>query len=153
MKKLLNTRLLLTTGLVSLVVSVLLAAMWLGALPDRRAAIRDGRASQAETIAAATMSSLSAGDFNSAQEMLEFLVERQGQLKSAALRKANGQTLVMAGEHNQHWIAPPEGKSTDSEVVVPLTSGGVAWGQLELRFDQLDHRHCSKAFRFSSVRR
>ena len=139
MKKLLNTRLLLTTGLVSLVVSVLLAAMWLGALPDRRAAIRDGRASQAETIAAATMSSLSAGDFNSAQEMLEFLVERQGQLKSAALRKANGQTLVMAGEHNQHWIAPPEGKSTDSEVVVPLTSGGVAWGQLELRFDQLDH--------------
>ncbi len=138
MKKFFDTRLLLTTGLMSLVISVLLGAMWLGLMPDRRAEILEGRAALAETIAAGVMGSLAAGELNASQEMLEFLIDRNGPLQSAALRKIDGQPLVVAGKHKELWIAPPEGKSTDSAIVVPLSSGGKPWGQLELRFARLD---------------
>ncbi len=138
MRKFFDTRLLLTTGLMSLVISVLLGAMWLGLMPDRRAEIREGRAALAETIAAGVMGSLAAGDLKASQDMLEFLIDRNGPLQSSALRTTGGQTLVVAGRHNEQWIAPPDSKSTDSAIVVPLSSGGKPWGQLELRFQKLD---------------
>ncbi len=138
MKRIFDTRLLLTTGLMSLVISVLLGAMWLGLMPDRRAAIREGRAAIAETVAAGIMSSLAAGDLDGSREFLEFLIERNGPLQSSALRQSSGELLVVAGKHKDNWIAPPDGKSTDSAIVVPLTSGGKPWGQLELRFRAID---------------
>ena len=51
MKRILNPRVYIALGLVSLAASVLLASAALGLFPDREAAIRDGRMAHAEALA------------------------------------------------------------------------------------------------------
>jgi PAS domain S-box-containing protein len=138
MKKLFNTKTLLATGLVSLVVSVLLLGMWVGVVPDRKPVLSAHRASVSELIAASMMSSLATGDLRSLKEMLEFAVERNPDMQSAALRKADGKPLASVGDHDRLWETGSDDKSTDTQVVVPLWSAGKRWGQLELRFQPLE---------------
>ena len=60
--KLLGTRTYISLGLVSLVSSALLAASFLGLVPDRAGAVREGRIALAESIAASSTALLSSSD-------------------------------------------------------------------------------------------
>jgi len=59
--KLLGTRTYISLGLVSLVSSALLAASFLGLVPDRAGAVREGRVALAESLAAARVTMTVAG--------------------------------------------------------------------------------------------
>ncbi len=134
LRTLISARVLLTFGLVSLVMSALLGAMFVGAIPDRESNERLSRATQAETVTAALMIDLSEGRIAKSQAVLEFVLERNTELISLAIRNQQGEIVSSAGPHAQQWQIPADGKSTDTHVIVPLVGNGGKWGQTELHF-------------------
>jgi PAS domain S-box-containing protein len=132
-----GTRFFVSLGLVSLMSSVLLLATYLEIVPDRISAIRAGRAALSESVAASTSTFASQADIARMQAMLSFLVERNPDLLSAAVRKADGSLVAQAGDHADNWQDIPAALSIDSQVQVPILAGQEDWGRLELRFKPL----------------
>ena len=132
-----STRFFVSLGLASLISSVLLLAFYLDIVPDRIGAVRVGRAALAEAIAASTSTFASQSDPARIQATLSFVVERNGDLLSAAVRKSDGVVVARAGDHPKTWQDLPGYVSTESEVQVPILAGQQEWGRLELRFKPL----------------
>jgi PAS domain S-box-containing protein len=132
-----STRFFVALGLSSLLASVLLSAMYLGVVPDRVGAIRLGRAALAESVAASISTFVNQSNLEPVEPMLEFLVERNPELLSVALRKSDGKIVASAGEHVGKWLDLPGSYSVDSQVLVPILAGEEKWGSVELRFKAL----------------
>jgi PAS domain S-box-containing protein len=137
LKKVLSTRTYLSMGLAFLVASLLLAAAFFGLLPDRAAAIREGRAALAELAAANATALATRGDIAQAEAMLKFMVGRNGDLRSAALRKSGGDVVASVGEHARIWKPMADDRSTDRQIKVPIRAGRGRWGQIELAFEPI----------------
>jgi len=129
----LSARTHIALGLASIVTTALLIAVFAGLLPDRAAAVRHGRIALAESIAATSTALITANDRRRLESVLRFLVERNDDLLSVAVRDARGDLVAVAGEHSA-WVQLESGSATDSQIEVPLWSGQRRWGQLELRF-------------------
>jgi PAS domain-containing protein len=134
MKKFLNTRVYIAVGLAALTASIMLMASMLGLIPDRASAVRDGRAALAETLAAETTSLIGARDFARVQAILRFVVKRNDDLLSAALRTRDGTAIVTIGDHDVFWVPMIQKHSTDTQIQVPILAVDERWGQLELRY-------------------
>jgi PAS domain S-box-containing protein len=128
-----STRFFVSLGLASLLSSVLLLAIYLGLLPDRDGAVRQGRAALAESIAASASSAAAQNDVPRIQALLEFLVERNADLLSSGIRKTDGSLVAHAGDHAA-WQSLAGTYSTDAQVQIPILAGDRNWGSLELRF-------------------
>jgi PAS domain S-box-containing protein len=135
--KFLNTRFYIAMGLVSLAVSIVLMSSVLGIFPDRESAVRAGRAALAETLAASTSALVSERDVSRLQGVLNFVLKRNEDLLSVAVRAADGNVVVSAGPHGK-WIASSAARSSDTQLEVPIVAGKQKWGQLELRFEPLN---------------
>ena len=133
----LNARFFVSMGLVSLLASVMLLAMYLDYIPDPHAIVRKGRAALAETIAASTSILISQSDVKSAEAVLQFTVKRNPDLLSAAVVKTDGKTVAVIGKHVENWQPLEGGISTDAQIQVPILSAGEKWGRVELRFAPL----------------
>ena len=90
-----------------------------------------------KSIAASTSTFASQADIARMQAMLNFLVERNQDLLSAAVRKADGAVVAQAGDHRTTGKTSPGSFSIDSQVQVPILAGQKDWGRLELRFKPL----------------
>src|SRR5262245_11094036 len=132
--KRLNARFFVSMGLVSLLASVMLLAMYLGYIPDHNATIRQARATLAETIAVATSTLIGQDNVKAAEAVLEFTVKRNKDMVSAAVIKANGEAVAVIGDHAQNWQELEGGISTDAQIQVPILASGKKWGRVELRF-------------------
>ncbi len=121
-------------GLAFLVTSALLAASFLGLVPDRTGAIRDGRAALAEAVAASGTALLTVGDIRLLESTLTLIVKRNPEIISAALRRNDGTIALAIGDHERNWIATAGEYSTETQMQVPILNGNVRWGQLELRY-------------------
>ncbi|MCC6532519.1 MAG: response regulator [Burkholderiales bacterium] len=137
MKGFWNTRMHVSLGLCGMTLSVLLAAAFFGLIPDREGAQREARAALAEVTAAASTALLTAGDLDAIKAMLKLVVERNEGLLSAAVRRADGTLMVVVGSHEPHWEMQLTGRSTETQVQVPILAGARRWGQMELRFRAL----------------
>jgi PAS domain S-box-containing protein len=135
--KLLNTRSYIALGLASIVSTVLLAASFLGLVPDRQGAIRAGHIALAESVAASSAAFLNSSEPARVQDHLRFIQGRNEDLQSMGLRSREGRLLVTTGDHARHWVPMESGRATDSQVQVMLFAGNQAWGQLEMRFTPL----------------
>ncbi|TVO53273.1 hybrid sensor histidine kinase/response regulator [Denitromonas halophila] len=121
-------------GLAFLVISIVLAAGFLGLIPDREAAVRDGRIALAEAIAVTAAEMTARGQVDWLAPTLRLVVKRNPDVLSAALRTEEGTIIMQAGPHAANWTLNNADMSTDTELHVPLLSGKEHWGQLELRF-------------------
>ena len=133
--KLLGTRTYISLGLVSLVSSALLAASFLGLVPDRAGAVREGRVALAESIAASSTAFLSSSDPRRLEDVVRFVQKRNPSLLSVGLRSREGRLLVAAGDHARQWQPMDSARAADSQIMVHLFSGTQPWGELELRFE------------------
>ena len=138
--KLNSPRTRIALGLVSMVVCLLIAASYLGLVPDRQGAILQGRAALAETIAVNSSVFITRNDIRRMEANLELMVARNAELQSAAVRDASGNVLVEIGEHLVHWEALDDGLSTDAQITVPIWEGDKEWGQIEMRFVPIKSR-------------
>ncbi|KQT11040.1 ATP-binding protein [Ramlibacter sp. Leaf400] len=135
--KFLNTRTYIALGLASIVTTVLLAASFLGLVPDRRAAVRAGHVALAEAVAASSAAFLNSSDPARVQELLRFIQSRNDDLESIGLRSREGRLLLTTGEHARHWVPVESGRANESQIQVALFAGNQPWGQLEMRFAPL----------------
>ena len=102
--RLLDTRTYISLGLVSLVSTVLLAASFFGLLPDRNAAVRDGRVALAESLAASSTAILNSADPRPLDDVLRFVQKRNADLLSVGLRSREGKLVVAVGDHQRQWV-------------------------------------------------
>jgi PAS domain S-box-containing protein len=130
----LSTRLYLATGLAFLVASILLAAAFFGLLPDRGAALREGRTALAELAAVTSAAAVEPERVPRVQATLTFMLERNKDLVSAAVRRKDGTIVVSAGDHLAHWQPLADDRSTDTQIQVPISANRERWGALELKF-------------------
>lgn len=133
----LQTRVLITLGLTSLVSTILLLALFAGFMPDRDAAVQRGRAALAESAAATASALLSQSQVEQVQALLEFMRTRNPDLLSIAVRRKDGGIAVAAGAHQEHWIGGVGEPVRDGQFEVPLFAGEDRWGHVELRFEPL----------------
>ena len=122
---------------VSLGVSVVSLCLLMELLPDHRVAEGRGRERLCESLALNGTAFIQQEDLNRWQAVLDVLVERQSDLLSAAVRKADGSLVAEAGQHQGLWPVTLA-TSTDEFMKVPIhQSAGEDWGQFELRFTPL----------------
>jgi PAS domain S-box-containing protein len=134
--KRLATRFYLAMGLSSLLVTLALAASYLGLIPDGEALVRDQRATVAENIAVIASLLIDEEDTSALAQTLQAVSTRQKTLRSIGVRRIDGTLLLEQGKHAT-WKPIAGGGSTDAQIQVPLWHDGEPWGQLELRFDPL----------------
>ena len=135
--KWLSTKSRLAIGQVSLLVSILLMASLLGLMPDRVAAVREGRAALAEAIAANSSVLITQQDVERLEGLLDLVVNRNQDLLSAALRTQDGERLVTIGDHEAYWQDTESALSTNTQIAVTIWEGDTQWGRVELRFTPL----------------
>jgi PAS domain S-box-containing protein len=131
----LNARAYVAFGLASLAASIVLVSSVIGLFPDRDGAIRQGRATFAETLAATSTVLVAENQVQQLDTLLGFAVKRNSDLLSAAVRTAEGKPIVSVGGHEGHRNTG--GRSTDAYLEVPIMSNGQKWGALELRYKPL----------------
>jgi signal transduction histidine kinase/DNA-binding NarL/FixJ family response regulator/HPt (histidine-containing phosphotransfer) domain-containing protein len=169
MKKLrrLGTRSYLAAGLSALLVTLALAASYLGLIPDREALARAHRGALAETIALSASALVnqtprpwSAADptaelgaqLAALEPTLRAIAQRNPELRSIGVRDAAGQLLLDLAEepggHAAGWRLQPGEPSTEQAVQIPISrwrmtdaaqgdEAAEPWGQMELRFAPL----------------
>ncbi|MFK7733811.1 MAG: ATP-binding protein [Pseudomonadales bacterium] len=121
-------------GQSGLIVTALLVAVMLGLVPDRVSAVRDGRAALAEALAANSSAFLTYADLQRIQSNFDLVITRNDDLLSAGLRRYDGSLAISSGEHDEAWELVSSEYSSDRQLVVPIHTGDVEWGSLELRF-------------------
>ena len=132
-----SARVYISMGLVSLMTSLLFLAFFFGMIPDEDRAIREGRASLAESIAAFSTALISQEQTEQLQSTLGFVIERNPDLLSAAIRTSDGEILASWGDHINLWADTAGKFSNESHILVPIYAGEQAWGNVELAFKPL----------------
>ncbi|UCH48501.1 MAG: response regulator [Betaproteobacteria bacterium] len=134
MTRFINTRVYIATGLASLAATLLLASAAIGLFPDREGAIRDGRVSVGEALAAGSIAVIAQGDRTTLYDFLEFAMERNPEIQSAAVRAVDKSLVASVGAHDSNWVDMRREWVSNSQVQVPIMDGTQRWGQLELRY-------------------
>ena len=128
----------LSLGLTSLMVSLLFAAHAVGLFPDREAAELRGRKALCESVAVACSLAAQRDDTPMIRSLIDAVVTRNPEILSAAVRRADGTSLVIVGDHQRHWGGAVVKTSTPTHMQVPIALGDNPWGTIELRFRPLD---------------
>lgn len=129
-----GTTLRIAGGLVSLLITLLLIAGFIGLVPDRNAQVMEKRIAVAELIASNTSVFVSRSDLRRLEANLQFAMSRNPDILSGAVRNKSGKPVAMVGLHEGHWV---EGGDSRSQLVVPIWAGESQWGQVELRYEPL----------------
>ncbi|ETW93892.1 MAG: hypothetical protein ETSY2_50610 [Candidatus Entotheonella gemina] len=124
-------------GQTCLVLSLMLTALYLGLVPDRQAAIREGRAALVEAIAANSSRLIGESDLQRLESTLKLAVSRNEGLLSAAVRQVDGEAAITIGDHHAYWNNRSKTFSTESQVQVAMWKGKTKWGHIEFRFRPL----------------
>lgn len=123
--------------LCSLLVSVLLGAMVLRIVPDRREAVIEGRARLCEAMAVNSSILVQRGDIQRIQAITTVLVRRHDDIVSAGIRRSDDKLVVDVGNHAAGWKTVAGEFSDESQIYVPLQNAEGPWGSLEVRFAPL----------------
>ena len=124
----------ITITLVSLLISACLLAQAAGILPDENAGILKDRGTLCEAVA---VECSFAPDVETARASAAAMIARHPDAISAGLRAKDGTLLFEINGHGQSWRPPPSGKSTPTQMQVPILREGQPWGTLELAFTPL----------------
>jgi PAS domain S-box-containing protein len=129
-----KTRLLMTFGLTSIVITMLTLAQFAGLIPDRSLLIKSNRATLSESIAIHATSLLLQGRVALLEKDLRFFAERNDDLLSIGLRRSDGTLAASWGDHLNLWKSMSNDLSSPNQIHVPIWDGKQKWGDVELKF-------------------
>ena len=124
----------LSFGLVSLTLAIALTGYVLGFVPDGYNTELRSRAKVAESLAVQLAGAVNRNDLITVRETISSVVKRNDDIFSAALRRSDGDLIIFEGNHAKHWVAPTNGKSTPTHVMVPLLGSNGVQGAIEISF-------------------
>ncbi len=126
----------ITLGLVGLLVSSMMLLSLVGVIPDLRAQYLENRTHFSESLAMQFSLLAEKTDLGTMRRFLNSVQERNKDLESIGIRRADGSLLIEVGEHTKHWTVTQDVSSTENNVTVQLFAGPKPWGALELRFQE-----------------
>ena len=121
-------------GQVFLLVSVMLTAVNLGIVPNRREAILAGRATLCEAIAVNASMLVQEKKINRLDTMLTTVVLRNEDVLSAGVVRQDSSIVVDVHNHHENWAWDDTANSIDTHVQVPIRNSTESWGAVQLRF-------------------
>ena len=127
----------LSLGLVALTLSVLLMGELLGIVPDKSQVTLEARKNLSEILAVQFSLAAERKDFIQIERTLNFLVEKNPQVLSGAIRRSDGSLLAIAGNHETVWPNSSNGRSSSSFIQIPIMQGNQIWGMVELSYTSL----------------
>ena len=130
----LSSRLLLATGLSSIVVCVLLVADLAGLVPDRVQAQREGRIALAESVGLTSALLTARGDSEGLARYLSNVASRNPQITAVRVRSIDGSFSAQAGQIDADDAVNLSTGSTDTHLMIPVIGADGVWGAAELRF-------------------
>ncbi|MCP4340750.1 MAG: diguanylate cyclase [Desulfobulbaceae bacterium] len=140
----------ISLGLVSLTISLLLLGRLIGFAPDRTGAVLDSRKNISEALAIQFSAAAQRDDIPLIRETLQSMVERDNDIRSAAMRKTRGSGLLAeAGNHLANWQPPSDGHSTPTHVQIPIFRGQERWATVEISFTPLWVNNITSGFKNS----
>jgi PAS domain S-box-containing protein len=139
MMRRLSSRFHLALGMSSMVVTLALLAVFVGLVPDRDGALRQGRAALAEAVALSANALLDpvANDEDDTRldQVLGLIAQRNPDLRQLVLRAADGSVRWQAGAAaGAVTDAAASAEPGTGLLHVPLLRDGQVWGQAELQF-------------------
>jgi len=141
----------LSIALVLLTLNLLFIANLIGFVPDESESALELRKSLSESLALQFSTAAEKGEFQTIQNTLRAVVDRNDDIRSAAIRTHNGKLIALAGEHLAQWKAPIDGKSTSTHVHVPVFRKNENWATVEIRFAPLWTNNLASGFTNSFV--
>ncbi|MCP4089860.1 MAG: EAL domain-containing protein, partial [Gammaproteobacteria bacterium] len=124
----------ISLGLVMVTISVLLVSDMLGVMPDTRRAEYQSRKVIAESLAIQLSTAIAENMQHTVEETLRSVVDRNESVLSSGIRDAQGDLVVVIGDHNGQWTLKTDDHSTMTQVQVPIFNKQGRWGTAELRF-------------------
>ena len=73
-------------------------------------------------------------DYDGIRQNLQAVVQRNPDIASACLRRADNSVVEQIGEHQAHWRLAAGASATADNIYVPITSQGRHWGKVEVSF-------------------
>jgi PAS domain S-box-containing protein len=136
----LSPRFRIALAMASAVIVLVSLANMFGLMPDADKESLRARAQLCESIALSSSSFAASGNTELMQSLLDATVQRNKQLLSIGVRNQEGELILSAGPHADHWLALEGGKSTAEQMQVPIyQDGDQKWASLEFRFSSLQN--------------
>ena len=137
-----STRARLAFGLSMIVVSLMMAALAIGLIPDHHGTVNQARCSLSESLAIQTRPLLMDRELQQMDRLLLEITKRNDDVLSGGLRRGDGELVVYVDGHKDLWNPEQlddEALAADERFVfVPLfTDNDQQWGRLELCFEPL----------------
>lgn len=132
----LSTPVKLTLCVVCLISSEMLIAKTLGLVEDRSTFVADGRARLCESLAIGFSLMAMQNDTATMENVLDAIKSRNDDIESIGVRRSTGELLLSSANHKQLWTLSEGDKSTESQMIVPISTQNGRWGALEVRFLQ-----------------
>ena len=127
----------LSIGLIGLTLSIVLIGHFLGIVPDQSKSVLEGRKKLAETLAVQFAFAAGKDDFSQIEQTLNFLVNRNPEVLSGAMRSVDGSYHAIAGSHHSTWPQLEDEILSSTHIQVPVLQGDQRWGTVELSFQPL----------------
>jgi len=126
-------------GLVSLVVSALLMSGLLGLIPNVGTSAQKNRSAFCEATAVSFMALAPRMNEEQISETFDTIRSRDEDVESIAVRKEDDGSLVFSsGPHTSLWVTKGSTPQSSREFIVPISASGSRWGQLEVRFLEVE---------------
>ena len=127
----------LSIGLIILVISILLLAQALGLTSGTEKQQYEIRKQIAETLAAQINLAVSRGDDGLIRDLMSTAIERNADMRSAAIRKTDGEVLIETPNHEEFWKGAEAKVSTPTHMRFPLIINSVTRANTEITFKVL----------------
>lgn len=125
----------LSLGLVALSLTLLMVGDFLFGLSANDALIvQHLRERLAETVATQAVVLVERDDEVALGKTLNRLLAGNPDMRSLAVRRADGSILSERGDHRAHWKLRDDAGSSLEQVSVPIYANQARWGQVEIRF-------------------
>ena len=135
--RMISTTTRIAIGLSSITLSVVLTAGVLGLIPDRNRAVMEGRSRLCEATAISFTLLTQQDDYELIRFGLEAIVNRNPEMRSAAVRKTAGDLIARVGNHEQMWNDLETKDLPGTQMFVPIMFNGEPWGSLEFCFEPI----------------
>ncbi|MBA3596536.1 MAG: diguanylate cyclase [Methylibium sp.] len=113
---------------------VLLADLFFGVLPDSTAQTMELRKRMGEALAVQVAALLQTDDRGALQRTLDSVATRTDDVRSLAIRRADGAIVLQGGDHARNWQSRDTDVSNLEQVTVKLNADGAPWGSFEVAF-------------------
>ena len=139
----------ISLGLVSLTISLLMLGKIIGFAPDRSRSVLESRKNLSESLAVQFSAAAEQANFDLIKETIVSIVERNDDIRSAALRDSKGALLAEAGDHMASWEPTEDGRSTATHIQIPIFNGQRRWATVEVSFTPLWLNNITSGFKNS----